>query len=84
MYNFFIYSAGLIITFLSGFLFARYLYLKNFKEKISDFHKINTSLNEKYFFIFRKNKVLETSVKQLQPNLISLDAIFEKIIVSKN
>jgi hypothetical protein len=81
---FIICSSGFIITFLSGFLFARYLYLKNFNKKISDYNRINTSLNEKYFFIFQKNKALEARLKHMQPNLISLDAIFEKMIVSKN
>ena len=81
---FVICSFGFIITFLSGFLFARYLYLKNFNKKISNYSKINSSLNEKYFFIFKKNKVLQEKIRQLQPNLISLNAIFEKIIVSKN
>ena len=81
---FIICSSGFIITFLSGFLFARYLYLKNFNKKISNYHKINSSLNEKYFFIFQKNKNLQEKLKLLQPNLISLDAIFEKMIVSKN
>lgn len=81
---FIICSSSFIITFLSGFLFARFLYLKNFNKKISNYHNINSSLNEKYFFMFKKNKILEARIKQLQPNLISLDAIFEKIIVSKN
>jgi hypothetical protein len=82
--DFFIYALGIFAGFLSGFLFARYLYLKHFNNKISNYHKINSSLNEKYFFSCKKSKILEARVKQLQPNLISLDAIFEKIIVSKN
>ena len=81
---FIICSSGFIITFLSGFLFARYLYLKNFNKKISNYHKINSSLNEKYFFIFQKNKNLQEKLKLMQPNLVSLEAIFEKMIVSKN
>ena len=81
---YFIIVSASISGFLSGFLFARYLYLNHFKKKISNYDKINSSLNEKYFFIFKRNKNLEAKLKQMQPNLILLDVIFEKMIVSKN
>ncbi|MEJ2618258.1 MAG: hypothetical protein P8Z35_25100 [Ignavibacteriaceae bacterium] len=84
MSDFLIYASGFFISFLSGFLFARYLYLNHFKKKISTYDKINSSLNEKYFFASQKSEILEEKLKLLQPNLISLDAIFEKILVSKN
>jgi hypothetical protein len=80
----FIFSIGLSISFLSGFLLARFLYIRSFNKKVSLNKKIISELQKKYFSIFNRNNNLEARVKQLQPNLISLETLLEKIIVSMN
>lgn len=81
---FFILTAGFSFSFLSGFLFARILYIRAFKKKASVHIKIISSFKQKYISVFNRNINLEQKIKRMQPNLISLEAMFEKMIVSMN
>ncbi|MFZ0452911.1 MAG: hypothetical protein WAM24_04115 [Ignavibacteriaceae bacterium] len=69
MDTFSLLTAGLSLSFISGFMFARHLYLSNFDKRISADKEVISSLKQKHLSIFQRNNFLEQKLKQLQPNL---------------